>query len=219
MTSYDDLVKLVTSIESGASVKTQSTVNITNVTAGNVNVRGAGYGQLLDQIERASFETPHKPKEEKEHIRLETTAAPTVKPAPAAAAAQVQAFAPPAYEAEHARLKEKAKQELAEVTGALKTGPTIEEAQMSINMKDLVLPNLPMAEQVPELEKIIEGIRGKIFDNDQLTVLTQELRGLQIEIAKERATIQKGNVELQGSEKEMWAVREQRLSEALALVK
>ena len=140
---------------------------------------------------------------------------------PNAQAVHAAQAAAPAYEAAHVELKEKAKQELSAIIteSLIKTEPKIEEVQISMNLKDLVLPNLPMAEQVPELEKMIEGLRINIFDSDQIATLRKELQGLQAEMANEKAEMQKSKTEPIDSEKELWTVREQRLAEALAMVK
>jgi hypothetical protein len=203
MASYPELLKIVEALESSTSVQAQGTINIGNVLAGSTGLRGAGYEQMLALIDKTAFEGLRKPKEEREHIRQ--------------AAAQAAA---PAYEAAQAELKERAWHELSAITGTLsKIEPRIEEVQVSMNLKNLVLPNLPMAEQVPELERVIEGMRGNIFNDEQIATLRKELRGLRAEIRREKAAMRKSKAEPTDSEKEMWAVREQRLAEALVMVK
>jgi hypothetical protein len=199
MASYPELLKIVEALESSASVQAQGTINIGNVLAGNTGLRGAGYGQMLSLIDRTAFEGLRKPKEEHEHIR--------------------QAAAP-AYEGAQVELKERARHELSVITGTLsKIEERGEEVQISMNLKNLVLPNLPMAEQVPELERVIEGMRGSIFNGEQIATLRKELRGLRAEIRREKVAMQKSKEVPTDYEKELWAVREQRLAEALETVK
>ncbi len=69
MASYQELLKLVEVVESGGSIQTQCTINIENVLGENVKLGGAGYEQLLQQIDKAAFEVQHRPKEEREHAR------------------------------------------------------------------------------------------------------------------------------------------------------
>jgi len=223
MASYQELLKVVEVFESNAVVQAQGTINVGNVLAGNGAARGTGYEQLLAMIDKAAFEGQRRPKEEKERVRPQQAAAPVAQAAaPAAQAAAIQAAqgAAPAYEAGHVELKEKARQELSAITGALpKTAPKIEEVQISMNMKDLVLPNLPIAEQVPELENIIEALRSNILDSEQLATVRKELQGLRTEMANEEAAMKKSGTVPSDSEEVLQEVREQRLAAALAMVK
>lgn len=224
MTSYQDLLQAAGSVESSARIQAQGTINISEIAAENVSLQRAGYGQLLATIDRTLSEAAPQRRPTREGARQAAAAqmqqVQVPEEAAQATAVQVPQVAAPAYGAAHAELKEKAKRELTAVTGELApAAPATEEARISVNLKELVLPNLPIAEQVPELEKIIEGIRSNIFDADQTATLKEELTGLRIEIADEKAEMQRGRKQLTDSEKELWAVREQRLTEAAALVK
>ncbi len=211
MTSYEELLGQVAALESSASQRAQGTINIEKALESAPAPSPESYGQLISLIEKSELDTRQRPKAEPEKAH----------PAPAQqAAAPVRPAQPPAYEAAEEALKEKARSELAAITGTLsQIAPRIEELEMSVSMKGLVLPNLPIAEQISELEKIVEGVRSNIFDKGQMATLRKELRGLKAGMAHEKAVLQKGGAEPAESEKALWAVREQRLNEALAVVK
>lgn len=52
-----------------------------------------------------------------------------------------------------------------------------------IDISGLVLPNLPVADQVSELERIIEALNENIFNTEQVSIVRQELEGLRQVIA------------------------------------
>ncbi|MDE1833285.1 MAG: hypothetical protein KGH58_02600 [Candidatus Micrarchaeota archaeon] len=47
-----------------------------------------------------------------------------------------------------------------------------------INTRSLVLPNLSVSDQIVELERIAEGLKENVFDQDQLSVVRDEVLGL-----------------------------------------
>jgi hypothetical protein len=237
MASYQELLSFVSSIESETSAQRQGTIDISGVLANREGGRGADYGKLIDTIERASFEggqprrreerpKPAAPSAQAESIQQPTapvaTSVEEMQPVQAPEEVQAPQEEAPAheYEAAESEMKETAKQELAGIIGRITNiEPKIEEVRVSMGMKNLVLPNLPIAEQVPELEKIIEGVRNNIFDETQTATLRKELKGLQVEISKENAAMRKSGAQLTDSEKQIRAVREQRMNEAAAMVK
>ncbi len=85
-----------------------------------------------------------------------------------------------------------------------------------INIKDLVLPNLSVADQTSELERIIEGLREHIFDVDHIDIVEQEVFGLRQYLQSE----QKGKTAQQYTslEQSLLSLRDQRLNEAVELL-
>ncbi|HVC58513.1 MAG TPA: hypothetical protein VND15_03510 [Candidatus Acidoferrales bacterium] len=47
-----------------------------------------------------------------------------------------------------------------------------------IDTRSLVLPNLSVSDQIVELERIAQGLKENVFDQDQLSVVRQEVLGL-----------------------------------------
>ncbi|MFI5412351.1 MAG: hypothetical protein ACHQX1_00485 [Candidatus Micrarchaeales archaeon] len=87
-----------------------------------------------------------------------------------------------------------------------------------VNMKDLVLPNLSIADQISELERIIEGLKEHVFDSDHIDIVVQEVYGLQ-QAANEAKKKQKGKMsEMSNLERSLWELRDERLQEATALL-
>lgn len=86
------------------------------------------------------------------------------------------------------------------------------------NMNELVLPNLSIADQVSELEQIIEGLRENVFDEEHTNIVMQEVYGLEQTINAERKKLKgkpQGDNEL---ERSLYDTRDQRLVEAATLL-
>ncbi len=88
-----------------------------------------------------------------------------------------------------------------------------------INVKDLVLPSLSILDQVSELERIMEGLKENVFDSEHLDIVKQEVYGLEQVVAEGRAAVKKGKVQLTSLDQSMWTLRDQRLLDAMALIK
>ena len=88
-----------------------------------------------------------------------------------------------------------------------------------LNMKELVLPSLSMADQISELERIIEGIHESVFDQDHITIVVEEVYGLQQSIEKQEKDLKKKHIELSPLEQSLLALREQRINEAMLELK
>ncbi|HUY70076.1 MAG TPA: hypothetical protein VMV00_00725 [Candidatus Baltobacteraceae bacterium] len=76
------------------------------------------------------------------------------------------------------------KQAVGRELGALVKGMgALESAVKSVTIKkidtrSLVLPNLSVSDQIVELERIAQGLKENVFDQDQLSVIRQEVLGL-----------------------------------------
>ena len=104
---------------------------------------------------------------------------------------------------------------IAEKLGSIKTNiPDI--TRKRINTKYLVLPNLSIADQISELERITEGLKENVFDPDHIDIVVQEIYGLQqvVNDAKKKSKKE----ELNSLEQSLWELRDQRLAEAISLL-
>ena len=81
-------------------------------------------------------------------------------------------------------------------------GGMIQESITKAKMKKLILPNLSVQDQIHELEGIRDGIDQKVFDQEQLRIIRQEIDGVR-EIGK----MLKG-VGVEPSQAEMVALRD-----------
>jgi hypothetical protein len=84
-----------------------------------------------------------------------------------------------------------------------------------VNTSQLVLPNLTLADQIAELERIIEGLKENVFDNEHMQIVIEELTGLNqvVSDAKKKGVVSKSELE-----QSLINLRDERLIEALALL-
>ena len=87
-----------------------------------------------------------------------------------------------------------------------------------INESDLVLPNLSMADQISELEKILEGLKENVFDDKHIGVVIEELYGLADVTNQEKRRLKKNKISMSQLEQSLWALRDDRLNTAISLL-
>ena len=106
------------------------------------------------------------------------------------------------------------------VGGMQEMTPKFTELKMkTADIEDLVLPNLPISDQIQELEQIVAALREKSFDREQIKVARQELEGLKRYVEELDAEMAKEKKTLNELDRSLWNMREHRLREALALIK
>ena len=88
-----------------------------------------------------------------------------------------------------------------------------------VSLKDLVLPNLSLPDQVSELERIIESVREGVLDREHIDVVKQEVYGLYYFIELQRKQVAKEKKKLNTLEQSMWNLRDQRLIDAISALK
>jgi len=81
--------------------------------------------------------------------------------------------------------------------------------------KQLVLVNLPINEQITELEQIIFGLINAEFNEEELKIIKKEVEGLSVEVQKEKIDITK----LSENERTLIETRNSALERALKLLK
>jgi len=228
------LLDVIANIEKGASKEDVSFVDITPIGSSSMVQRVpylelvAKLNEIESQGERISKE---KPRQVQPHLVTAGLAQaaysqPQViyKQKPEAAAEhEMPAAQQPAAEAkpvvaEAPKEVQAAKAELSGIVrkiGAVAKMPKIKVKR--INVSELVLPNLTLADQIAELERIIEGLNEHVFDSEHLAIVVEELEGLNqvIEDAKKKKKIAPKS----DLERSLFELRDQRLAEALALLK
>lgn len=84
--------------------------------------------------------------------------------------------------------------------------------------KYMVLPSLAISDQITELERIIEGIRERIFDQDHFEVVSEEVISLIRDINQNKLMLKKRKVAITEIESSLWGIRDQRLKDAITLI-
>jgi len=113
------------------------------------------------------------------------------------------------------------KEEMHTIIGGLSpTKPNFKEIKMKRpNAPKTVLPNLQISDQIQELERIITALRENVLDKEQMKIVKLELAGLKDYINKLRKEIEKEGKSLNELDQSLWAIRDQRLEEAIILSK
>jgi len=114
-------------------------------------------------------------------------------------------------------VKAKAEKEIRELASKIPSAKSMMKFR-HINVADLVLPTLSISDQVSELERIIEGLRENMFDQEHLAIVSQEVYGLQQEANRAAKELKKSHAELNATDQTLFSMREQRLNDAIALL-
>ena len=195
-TAYSRLVRQITEIENSVSMNEEATADISGSFMANPSSgKAPTYKSLLDvinEIEKKGRPQPTRP---------------VPKPAPQTQVAQ------PAKPAEAQVQQPVQQEELAQLPVAQKESPNVyagkELAALSkalpvriprfgahrfkkANAADLVLPNLSLADQIAELERILEGINSGVVHGDDIGTARDELYGLVEQVNLEKKKLTKG---------------------------
>ncbi len=94
----------------------------------------------------------------------------------------------------------------------------IKELVKNINQSELVLPTLPLSDQISEINRIIEGLKMSIFDQSHIEIVIQEIYGLKEISDKEKKDLGSKISKLSPTEKSLINMREDKLNYALKLI-
>ncbi len=225
--SYGSLVNLIKEVEASSPKKDSESINASKIfDQGPSNKAKSTYidlMELIDTIESrkkaprasATVQGPVQPS----HLITagvsqvgNSNIIPEIKQPPAQNEVPVQQqFVQPNTKAE-------AVQEMKEATAEMPSKQMIKASIKRINMKDLVLPSVSMSDQISELERIIEGLKENVFDEEHLDIVIQEVYGLSQYVEKADKDLKKRHIELSQLERSLWQIRDQRLKEATAIL-
>ena len=219
---YESLVKLVEEIEKEYKHQELSFVDATGTFGKSASLSAKSYADAVALIELVEYgRKPKEPAAKKEPAAVEPhlITAGVVQSQYAQPKMEVPRQKKPQISKElMQKQREAVGKELSNIAGAFGSIiPTINEIKrQKVNVKDLVLPNLSMADQISELERIIEGIRENVFDRDHISIIAQEVFGLQ-QVVTAAKNSQK--VKLNALAQSLWDLRDQRLADAISLLK
>lgn len=186
---YTRLVSVIRGLEASSSSSASSTVDMSRLFEPAPQPSSSSYEELSKELSALSKRQQFPVQQPKSS---------------GAAQLQVSVEKSAHHEPEMSRLAERVKGELAEALRSMRVEHRYEPGAR--NESDLVLPNLPVADQVGELERIADGLREGAFSEDQLEIVREELRGLSRAAKGAR----------QGDE--LSKLRDSRLSDALQLL-
>ncbi|MCL4389374.1 hypothetical protein M1397_02045 [Candidatus Marsarchaeota archaeon] len=231
---YDKLLKYIETIEEGGSKPEAGNVDVSETFAGAEVNRKVDYKYALNTIneveKRVGRFAPRQPRMERQETQppaqqqmaptqtlweAQQEEASTTTPSPTAPIAETTETA-----AEAPVVETSAAAELAELTKELPLNiPLFSGSELKkVKESDLVLPNLSITDQISELERIMEGIRGGAFGNDDMEIIKEELYGLAVEVDEEKRKTRKAKEIPKGEDYQLLLLRDQRLSNAIDML-
>lgn len=202
--SYQELLKDIAPIDTPVQSAQAKTIDISGTLTGKSAVHGENYWSLLETVgeiesvghgkvdyiarERASRQQALK------HVAIGPAGAPAATEAP--------------------------KSDLAAIAGDIASSiPILKGLKIQrVNTKELVLPNLSLADQIAELERIIEGLTENVFDKDHMDIVVLEVYGLRDAVKGFKKGVKRRGKPLSTLEQSLWSIRDQRISDAIALL-
>jgi hypothetical protein len=101
-----------------------------------------------------------------------------------------------------------------------KTTPKFNPVKIKpISSNGIVLPSLQTSDQLHELEHIISALKESSFDKEQIGIVKLELGGLDRHVRELKKELLKEKKSLNPLDQSLCDMRDQRLNEALALLK
>ncbi len=121
--------------------------------------------------------------------------------------------------AQPSKAERSAKEELEHLTKELPLNiPLFSDSKLKrVKTSELVLPNLSIMDQVAELERIIEGIKGGAFNNEDIYIVKEELYGLAREINYENKKLKK-NKAYDDKDYQLKLMRKERLAQSIEML-
>ena len=225
--SYSNLVNLIKDVEASSPKKDSDSINASNIfNQGPSNKAKSTYidlMELIDTIEsrkkapRASA-TVQGPVQPSHLITAGVSQVGNSNIIPEIKQPHAQNEVPVQQQFVQPNTKAEAVQEMKEATAEMPSKQMIKASIKRINMKDLVLPSVSMSDQISELERIIEGLKENVFDEEHLDIVIQEVYGLSQYVEKADKDLKKRHIELSQLERSLWQIRDQRLKEATAIL-
>ncbi len=242
MREYKELLGMVSKMESGAPKPAVNYVEM-DISAGGIVASASpkNFSQLLGSIAKvdAAYVQPSRQQRKAQQQAQQAPrqqpvpsfmpeAEPAAKPATRMPglhfpmrrkAQQPRASAPlpfqPASSSQARSLEEAASEELSKAMRGASVAPAPPPlGAYAQPAKRLVLPNLSLADQVAELDKIVENMRKGSFDADQMEVVKEEVAGLADILSSRPET----TLALPSYEQDLLKIRKARLAEALSII-
>lgn len=225
--SYNNLVNMIKDVEASSPKKDSESINASKIfNQSSSNKAKSTYIDLMELIDTIESRrkaprpsaTMQGPVQPSHLITAGVSQVGNSNIIPETKQPVVQNEAPLQQQFAQPNAKIEAVQEMKEATARIPSKQMIKASIKHINMKDLVLPSVSMSDQISELERIIEGLKENVFDEEHLDIVIQEIYGLSQYVEKTDKDLKKKHVELSQLERSLWQIRDQRLKEATAIL-
>lgn len=227
-TNYESMVKEITEIEASAQKPEFSSADVSSVFSPATNEKVVTYRDMVSIVEsieskkvesRQKVVTPQVLLQQQAQPHMVMTGLKQMTTSQVLPNVQqpMQPQQQPKPEYVEQKQKMQAKSEMKSATSKLQRKSAKVNVK-HINVSDMVLPSLSMADQISELERIIEGLRERVFDQEHLEIVVQEVYALKQVVEKQDKEMKKQHANLTALEQSMWQVRAQRLNDALSII-
>ncbi len=166
MTTYEEALNMINSMKP----ITPTLIDINEMLNKRININTIDYNSALSLLNVQQIKT--KPIQiVKEEIPTQTKEK------------QIQQQTKPQTQKEETKVP--IKEEIEKIEGV---SNIVERQIIKRKIKDLVLPTLSIQDQISELEKIKEGLDEKVFNEEQISIIKEEVSGLELSIKIESPT-------------------------------
>ena len=206
-TSYADMLAEIGELEASAKKEALCFVDISGVQGGEAQEAAAGYGKMLEVVEEVESKQQKGSAGRQQAQRQ-------------AAQEKVERRTAEA-DAEQASRHESIREEVEGIASRMPAPkPKFGELKIKrLDTKKLVLPNLPISDQIRELEQIMAALKENALDGDQMKVARLELAGLKQHVKDMEEELAREKKSLSALDRSLWDMREQRLDEAVSLMR
>lgn len=213
---YARLVAKIAEIEKSAPRPETSYVNISSSFYVELQSKPKTYAELLKIIDEIESRRGVKdsPKEKETPV---TPVAVSARQQPSAAVPQPQQTVASISPVGYVGLDEamKAPEESVEEK---KRGFWKPKSKARIDTSNLVLPSLQLAEQVTELEHIIQGLKQAAFDKEHFQIVVDEVYGLKQVVDDQKIARKNAGGGAVGQNQQLMGLRDKKIAEAMVLL-
>jgi len=201
------MLTLIEGLEAGVKREELCMIDLSKVTEGGQQGAAPAYDNMLDIAEEVESKPQRGPS-----ARQQIAKQVNVKVTNAFEGRGIGAAQPSKRESIKAEMR-------GIVSGLQDAKPAFAELRIKkIDTSELMLPNLPISDQIKELERIVSVLKENGLDSEQTKIARLELEGLQQCVKDLKDGMAQGDNILSELDRSLWDMREQRLDEALSLI-
>jgi hypothetical protein len=218
---YNDLIKIIEEAEKNS---TKVDINIIDISGISLQQEGSkplfkDLFALVSEAESDSMDVQHRAKP-RQILQMQSTQSKqnAMQEQYQEIKKQAQSYMQQSSTQTEQMQKETASNEIGEFADNLKQESTtpIKEVIEPPTDEHLVLPNLSIADQISELERIIEGIKEHVFDNEQIAIIKKEINGLSQMVEKGKGSYTASSSDM---DQPLLVLRDMRLAYAKAMIR
>jgi hypothetical protein len=205
---YNDAVNLVADVDNSPQPNKIVVLSIKKVLSEGTMIKQYHGEEAEKRIDAVSMLVPYNP-EEMKNAKHAPEALPTEKSSGFGRFGKRKAAQPQQPAAPQQELPSASQQPKSRAPGPLDTfaenasrelkrivpeKPKHEESAQAVGASEMVMPTLSLPDQITELDRIDTGLNGNVFNNEQLKLISMEVKALRESSAKEKDMKIDGNL-------------------------